>query len=286
MTIFIEFPPILQPYLCCHSSMPVQAVTHTRLHLPGTSPSASRPIRIVARDLQASQALAPHRHGWGQITYAQQGVIRVTVADSSWIVPPLRAIWIPPDAIHEVATLERAKLRALYVHGPAAPFADTQCRVIEVSALLRESIAALEHAEADSRREALLAELILDELRIAATLPMRIALPDDKRLRALCSLLIDAPSALGTLAEGAQRVGASERTLARLFQAELGMSFGEWRRQMRLAHAAALIARGMPMSQVAAELGYASQSAFSAMFRKTFGQSPSQFFARQAGAGQ
>lgn len=267
--------------------MAAEPVTHTRLHLPGTSPSASRPVRIVARNLEASQSLAPHHHGWGQITYAHEGVIRVTVADSSWIVPPLRAIWIPPDAVHEVHTLERAKLRALYVHGPAAPFADAQCRVIEVSALLRELIAALEHAEAESKREALLAALILDEMHHAATLPMRIALPDDKRLRTLCSLLIDSPSAIATLAEGAQRVGASERTLARLFQSELGVSFGEWRRQMRQAHAAALIARGMPMSQVAEELGYASQSAFSAMFRKTFGQSPSQFFVRQAaGTGQ
>jgi AraC-like DNA-binding protein len=239
---------------------------------------------MVARNLEASQTLASHHHAWGQITYAHEGVIRVTVSDSSWIVPPLRAIWIPPNAVHEVATLEKAKLRALYVQSDAAPFADRQCRVIEVSPLLRESIAALEQVEAESKREALLAALILEEMRHAATLPMRIALPNDKRLRALCSLLIDAPSAIATLAEGAQRVGASERTLARLFQLELGMSFGEWRRQMRLAHAAALIARGMPMSQVAAELGYASQSAFSAMFRKTFGQSPSQFFASKTGS--
>lgn len=280
MTIFIEIlPTLLRP-----SFMSIQPVTHTRLHLPGTTPSARQPVRMVARNLQASETLASHRHAWGQVTYALEGVIRVTVADSSWIVPPLRAIWIPPDAVHEVITLERAKLRAVYVHAGAAPFSEPQCRVIEVSALLREVIVALEQVEACSRRERLLSALLLDELGNAATLPMRIALPDDKRLRALCKLLIDAPSDIATLAEGAQRVGASERTLARLFQSELGMSFGEWRRQMRLAHAAALIARGMPMAQVAAELGYASQSAFSAMFRKTFGQSPSRFFVRQAGA--
>jgi AraC-like DNA-binding protein len=58
------------------------------------------------------------------------------------------------------------------------------------------------------------------------------------------------------------------------------MKFGQWRQQMRLAHAAPLIAGGRPLSQVAAELGYTSQSAFSAMFKKTFGQSPSVFFAK------
>jgi AraC-like DNA-binding protein len=56
------------------------------------------------------------------------------------------------------------------------------------------------------------------------------------------------------------------------------MSFGQWRQQLRLAHAAPLIARGLPLSHVAEQLGYASQSAFSAMFKKTFGTSPSAFF--------
>ncbi|MBW8899241.1 MAG: helix-turn-helix transcriptional regulator, partial [Massilia sp.] len=79
----------------------------------------------------------------------------------------------------------------------------------------------------------------------------------------------------------ARQAGASERTLARLFERELGMSFGQWRQQVRLAHAAPLIARGMPLARVAEELGYASQSAFSQMFRKTFGCSPSAFFARR-----
>lgn len=236
---------------------------------------------MVARNLAASETLAAHRHGWGQVTYALEGVIRVTAADSSWIVPPLRAIWIPPDIVHEVVTLEMAKLRAIYVHADTAPFTDGQCEVIDVSALLRELIVALEQVEGNSQREALLSALLLDELSNAATLPMRIALPTDKRLRALCSLLIDTPSAFATLEEGARRVGASERTLARLFEQELGMSFGQWRRQMRLAHAAAMIPRGVPMSRVAAELGYASQSAFSAMFRKTFGHAPSRFFAKK-----
>jgi AraC-like DNA-binding protein len=59
------------------------------------------------------------------------------------------------------------------------------------------------------------------------------------------------------------------------------MSFGQWRQQVRLAHAAPLIARWMPLARVAEELGYTSQSAFSQMFKKTFGCSPSAFFAQR-----
>ena len=103
-------------------------------------------------------------------------------------------------------------------------------------------------------------------------------MPRDSRLRSLCEIVIAEPASNQSLQELSRLVGASERTLARLFQSEMQMSFGLWRQQMRLARAAPLIARGLPLSVVAAELGYASQSAFSAMFKRTFGQSPSAFF--------
>ncbi|GIZ53979.1 AraC family transcriptional regulator [Noviherbaspirillum aridicola] len=262
--------------------MPVQPVRHTRPNLPGRSPSSERPVRVVARDLAAAELLAAHSHEWGQITYALDGVIRVTAADTTWIVPPQRAIWIPPHAVHEVSTLEPTRLRALYIHARAAPFGG-RCEVLEVSTLLRELVLALVQSDAGDAREELVMRLILNELPRLATLPIRVPLPRDKRLKALCEALIADPALPLTLGAWADRVGASERTLARLFERELGMSFGQWRQQVRLAHAAPLIAAGMPLSQVAAELGYASQSAFSAMFRKTFGKSPSVFFGGATG---
>jgi AraC-like DNA-binding protein/mannose-6-phosphate isomerase-like protein (cupin superfamily) len=262
--------------------MAIKPITHTRPHPPETQPDAARPVRIAARDLDAAKLLAAHSHPYGQVTYAIEGLLRVTVGNSSWIVPPLRAIWIPPNVVHEAMTLEKAQLRALFIDADAAPFTGPDCVVIDVSALLRELILALAQCDDRSAREAMLAQLILDEVAHSATLPMRVALPRDKRLRALCDRLIAEPACRLTLDDWAGNAGASGRTLARLFERELGMTFGQWRQQMRLAHAAPLIARGMPLAQVAAELGYASQSAFSAMFKKTFGQSPSAFFDRHA----
>ena len=90
------------------------------------------------------------------------------------------------------------------------------------------------------------------------------------------------PASPRGLADWADRVGASERTLARLFQSELKMSFGAWRQQLRVARALDLIGRGRPYGQVAAELGYASAAAFSAMFKRALGVSPSRFMAERA----
>jgi AraC-like DNA-binding protein/quercetin dioxygenase-like cupin family protein len=263
--------------------MPIRPVTHTRLHPPGAAPTPNQPVRLVARDLNASELLAAHSHFWGQVTYALEGIVRVTVGNSTWIVPPQRAIWIPPNAIHEVVTLEKARLRALYVHARVAPFQGGECIVLDVSNLLRELVVALSLADGEEQREKLLSALILDELARAAALPIRVALPQDKRLKALCEMLIANPASARSLDDWARSVGASGRTLARLFEQELGMTFGQWRQQIRLAHAAPLIARGLPLSQVAAELGYSSQSAFSAMFKKTFGKPPLAFFARKHG---
>jgi AraC-like DNA-binding protein len=73
-----------------------------------------------------------------------------------------------------------------------------------------------------------IAELILDELARAPTRPIRVPLPLDKRLRVLCEALLEAPDDTRTLADWARAAGASERTLARLFERELGTDFGQW----------------------------------------------------------
>ncbi len=261
--------------------MPIPILRHTLLPVAGSDPTAQRPVTMIARDLDTSDSLSPHSHPWGQLTHALDGVLRVIAADSSWIVPPSRAIWIAPGVTHSVTMLQPTRLRPVRILAERSPFAGGGCRVLAVSPLLRELIVALEQlppAE-PSPRAAMVAELMLDELARCETRPIRVPLPRDKRLQALCASLIDEPGAAHTLAAWARQVGASERTLARLFERELAMTFGQWRQQVRLAHAAALIARGLPLSRVAEELGYASQSAFSQMFRKTFGCTPSAFFA-------
>lgn len=263
-----------------------RVLRHQTLNVPGYDPTPSRPVRLIARDLEHDARLPPHRHRWHQVLYTMVGAVRVSTADTTWLVPPSRAIWIPAGIVHAVAIIDDARMRSLYVLPAAArSMAPTlpvdACRVIEVSSLLRDLIADLGSAatEDDPRREKLVSDLILDELRIAESLFVGVALPTDKRLVALCDALLADPASKRTLAAWAPLVGASARTLARLFADELGTTFSAWRQRMRLAHAAPLVARGWPLSRVASELGYNSQSAFSAMFKRMFGKSPSAFFA-------
>ncbi len=255
------------------------------------TPSLQRPVRIRARIAPVDTHFQPHSHAWAQLAYCATGVVKVTAEQSgqtadqvSYIVPPSRAVWIAPGAQHLVTVLEAAELRTLYIDASVIPSGWTGCRVIVVSPLLREAIHALDASAGQplsAAREQLLSRLILDEISHADTQALGVPLPHpqsgDKRLRALCEAVLRAPSERATLAEWAAEIGASERTAARLFRHELGLSYQQWRQQAILAHALPLLARGQSISAVAAASGYASDSAFSAMFKTAMGQSPSYF---------
>jgi AraC-like DNA-binding protein len=264
-------------------------------------------VRVRARRLAASTRIEPHRHAWAQVAYSARGVLRVSAELHTYIVPPSRAVWIPPGVEHVVTVVEDAELRTLYLHlapgqdgpaslaaGPAArdrplPRAELpaacwdRCRVLEVSPLLRELVeqlgAAPSGSPTDSERLRLCAALVQDELRRARTVALGVSLPSDKRLRALCEAVLDDPARHATLQGWAHEAGASIRTVARLFQHELGTTFAEWRQQVLLAKALSMAARKRPMGHIASELGYASASAFSAMVRRSVGMPPSRFFA-------
>jgi AraC-like DNA-binding protein len=266
------------------------------------APDATRPVRVRARRLAASTRIVPHRHPWAQVAFSATGVLRVTAANHTYIVPPSRAVWIPCGVEHVVTVVQDAELRTLYLHqgpgrcGPvplAAPRALpgraagdwTRCRVLEVSPLLRELVHQLNAGAAPGERERALAALVQDELHRARAVPLGVGLPEDKRLRALCEAVLDDPARHATLAGWAAEAGASVRTVARLFRQELGTTFAEWRQQVLLAKALSLAARHRPMAHIAAELGYASPSAFTAMVRRSVGLPPSRFFSSTLPAG-
>lgn len=260
------------------------------------APTPQRPIRAKLHRLSTDKRVVPHCHPWAQLAMSSTGVVRLTVEHGTYLVPPSRALWIPPGVEHAVTVVEDADLRTLYLHqargraGPEVARADEadwrQCRVLEVSELLR----ALVH-EMDIRpdgegpppgaellqRERRLGALVLDELRRARPVRLGVALPSDKRLRALCEAVLEDPTRHAALAGWARDAGASTRTVSRLFRQELGTGFVQWRQQVLLAKALALAARKLPMARIAAELGYASPSAFTAMVRRSVGAPPSVF---------
>ncbi len=249
------------------------------------APSSQAPVRCTFRPHFANTEVQPHSHPWAQMLFSSQGVVRVHTGKTAFTLPPWRAVWIPSQTLHTAEVLEDAQIYSLYLlpdernpNWQQVTSKWSSCRVIEVSALLRELVMGLAADDLDrlrSDRYISLVELTVLEIHKAPSLALGISLPSERRLRALCEDFLQSPRLDRPLTELAQNAGASVSTINRLFQAEIGCSFAEWRKQSLLAEALVLAAKGYSVSQIAFELGYSSLSAFSFMVTQLVGIPPS-----------
>lgn len=234
------------------------------------------------QDYPAGYATVRHTHSTAQLLYGIAGVMRILTPRGQWIVPPSRAIYIPPGHWHEVHMLSPAQVRSVYVQPHALAGMPQQCCVLAVTPLWRELLLAAVRIPPpvlpDTRAARLLA-LLLEECEVLETLPLALPTPDDDLLAPLCRQLQAQPDDERSSEHWAAWLGVDVRTLQRRFQRATGMNFGAWRRQARLMHALAQLATGARVLDVALSAGYASPSAFTAMFRRQFGVAPSAFFA-------
>jgi AraC-like DNA-binding protein len=241
-----------------------------------------RPIVARATTYPSGSVIPPHRHRRAQLVYAPEGVMTVTTERGMWVVPPQRAVWVPALTTHQIRATGRLSMRSLFIQPGAAAELPTECCVVAVPPLLRElilyAVTRPRLYEPGSPDERIMA-VILDQIRSLAVTPLHLRMPGDQRLQAIATAMTANPEDARTLDDWARTVGASSRTLARLFLAETGMSFRHWRQQVRLLEALRRLACREPVTTVALDLGYDSPSAFIAMFKRALGTTPGQYFA-------
>lgn len=238
-------------------------------------------VTVLATDQPAGTIFPPHAHSSGQLIYAISGVMIVRSDAGSWIVPTGRAVWVPGGVRHEIEIASDVQIRTVYAAPDARDALPDSCRVILVSALLRELIVTavgIRPAAGYSERERRVLELILDEICMAAPLLLHVPMPRHPALVELCAELIAQPSLEATLQGWARRANMNPRTFARAFQRETGMTHGSWCRHTRVLLSLPQLATGASVLDVALEHGYDSPSAFTAMFRKVLGVAPSEYF--------
>ena len=130
-----------------------------------------------------------------------------------------------------------------------------------------------QNAPSTAPARARLRRVLLDELHEAPEQPLQLPEPTDDRLRAIARNLNENPDDNTSLAELGRTIGASARTLSRLFHDELGMTFNEWRTQLRIYHALVLLADGHDTT-TSPTLGRANPSHFIAAFTELIGTTP------------
>lgn len=242
--------------------------------------SSARPVTGVAADYADADQVPAHCHPRAQLLYAVQGVMIVGSVDRRWVVPPNRALWLPPGQMHAIRMRGAVRMRSLFIDNNIAPGPSAHSCVIEVAPLLRELIQAATRLPALyplQGREGHLVALLLSELEQAPALPLQLPWPTQPRLASVCEQLLQHPDDPRGVLQWARELAVSGKTFQRQFRQQTGLGFARWRQQARLLGSLEHLVAGEPIGHVALHQGYASQSAFAAAFRRHFGVPPSQF---------
>ncbi|WP_419899152.1 AraC family transcriptional regulator [Roseomonas sp. USHLN139] len=259
---------------------------------PPADVAAPQPMRVRAQSIPPRHHFPEHAHAWKQVVYAVSGVLTVAVAGRSFVISPEQAVWLPTGLAHRVGSLLGAEFRSLWIADSAGAGLPDSPTVFGVSPLLQALIleaAAIEGAADPDGYAGRVGVLILDQLRRARPLPGALSgalsWPRGGPLSTVCEALYGNPADPRGPEEWGRALGMSGRTLARRFEAELGMSLRSWRRRLRLFKAIELLGGGLDVTRTAMQLGYASTSAFIYAFRAEMGCSP-RAYGRGRAAGQ
>jgi AraC-like DNA-binding protein len=213
--------------------------------------------------------------------YASRGVMTVRTDDGTWVVPTHRAVWIPARTRHTITASGTVAMRTLYLQTGLVETLRPVCCVVNVSPLLRELIlqaCRTKSLQRSAPRQRHLIDVIVDQLEVIQMVPLQLPHVSDVRARRVAQMLEEDPSDARILAQLCKGSGAGKRTVERIFQRELGISFGRWRQQLRLMQAVRLLAEGMKVTHAAMEAGYSSPSAFISTFKKALGTTPARYF--------
>ncbi len=228
-----------------------------------------------------------HQHARGQVFCVEAGMIQVNTPHGSWLLPPHRAGWMPPNIPHQVRVSGALTGWSLLITPQGGRRLPKQPCVIGITEVLHALVRRAENWDNHAPlapEQARIAAVIIDEIRRAPHESLHIPMPSDPRLARVAQAILEDPGNPRTLDDWAQWGAMSARTLRRLIVSETGLSFAQWRQQAQLGHALEMLAHGASVTEVSDRLGYASPSNFIAMFRRAFGDSPAHYFLTRTGS--
>ncbi len=239
-------------------------------------------ILAIETQYKKNQVLAMHTHQRAQLLYGAEGIMHVETPHGQWIIPPERAVWIPPEMPHQL-TLYSVKTCSLYILPESVPRQVTQCEVLSISPLLRQLLLTAPQLNPPfSKHDDLIFELILMELTQAESMDLHLPLPEHQAMLAICKLFLKSPNIHYAPETFAAELCLSERHFSRLFKQETGISFSKWRQQACVLLSLERLIQQHSIQHIAYDFGFQNPAAFSTMFQRVLGLSPSRYMQHQA----
>ena len=237
-------------------------------------------ILLSHESVNEATEFQPHRHDWGQIILVKYGVVALDIEHERFIAPLGFAIWIPPNYLHSCLNHLPARFRSINICAEAAAKLSQTPSLLQLSNIaisiidnfFEKSPLALT-TEQDYRK----ALVLIDELQNSMVAHTYLPTSQHRLLQPILQTLEKDPANRLTLKAWADKVFTTERTLARYFRKELGMSFNEWCQRLRFIHGIALLEQGETIEEIAFKVGYRSASSFIAMFQALSGTTPDRY---------
>jgi AraC-like DNA-binding protein len=228
----------------------------------------------------ANAAYPEHQHAWGEFVYSYSGVMEVKVGKDLYLIPPQYGFWLPEGVRHQGLNRYEAHHCSLYISRDLLNDMPTTCCALSISNLLRnllehllETSPTLPYSEKVRR----FISVIVDQLSEAPQMGSYLPGTNDPALSTVLTYLENHPDANDTLHTLATLANTTERTLSRRAQRDLGMPLGEWRNRLRVIRAMGKLEAGLTVENIALDLGYASASAFIAMFKRQTQTTPDEY---------
>jgi AraC-like DNA-binding protein len=242
-----------------------------------------RPVVAVGNDYPDGHVIPPHRHRRGQLLSSRTGALVVTTPLGTWVMPPQRGMWIPPDTVHDVRAIGAVSLNSLYIEPSATDGLLGCCQVVGISAFMRSLMAEamdLPLLYDLAGRAGALMSLLQHEMRHLPVLPLSLPLPQRADVAERCCAFLRAPQAHDSIEEWCSALNMSRRNFTRTFRQETGLTFVAWRQQACLVVALTRLSAGASVTAVAMALGYDNPAAFTTMFKRLLGVPPRRYLSQ------
>jgi AraC-like DNA-binding protein len=237
-------------------------------------------LRSLSLTYSKAHQIDDHEHDWGQLVFALGGAIEVVADQDAWLIPPTKALFVPPLTRHSLRFRSEIALRTIYLPSNSCEALPPKCTGLAVSCLLRELVleaCRIGVLESKSVQHTHLAGLLVSEIARADPLPFFLKLPQDRRALYAAQRILADPGFDWKLSALAHDAGASARTLQRLFLAESKVQFGAWLQLVRIFAACNALLQGGSVTSAALIAGYSSTSGFIESFKRQVGMTPLEY---------
>ncbi|SMY31686.1 HTH-type transcriptional repressor of iron proteins A [Photobacterium malacitanum] len=220
-----------------------------------------------------------HRHNKDQLLFSHHGCMVITLEGVKCVLPPMRAAWIPAGVLHNAQMNNVTHYRSLYFDQVLQPQLSRAMKIIDINPLMAALLERMAYWPFDkpNHEQINTVNLLIEELNSATDSHLNLPLPHDIRLQQWLADINHPDFLAPSLAELSQLVGASPKTITRIFNQETGMPYQSWRQQWRLLAAIELLVQGQRISDISYRLDFANDSAFIYFFRQKTGFTPLNF---------